>query len=282
MYLRRQIEELIKGGKRSHVIIELKQGNEKDQLMATKKEESSGKDKPLEILMVQPWQRVARKKVTQSFSLNPKISFPPLGDEDGAKGLMIIEAKIGGHFIHRIYVDEGSASELLYEHFFNRLRPEVKNQMVPATAPLIGLSGEIICPMRQILLPVKIGDVEHLTSTWMSFVMVRSPSQYNGIIGRPGVRKFQAVPSTAHRMLKFLVPRGILTLWSSRIIPLECTMVSWLEAPPSDVIRAAEERIKVTIHPKYPEQTIAIGSTLTEDGRKALCKLLRHNLDIFA
>nr|GEW83935.1 hypothetical protein [Tanacetum cinerariifolium] len=49
---------------------------------------------------------------------------------------------------------------------------------------------------------------------------------YNGIIGRPRVRKIQAVPSTAHGMLKFPVPRGILTLGSSKLIPLECTMVS--------------------------------------------------------
>ncbi|GKF85707.1 hypothetical protein Tco_0253534, partial [Tanacetum coccineum] len=127
--------------------------------------------------------------------------------------------------------------------------------MVPATAPLIGFSGEVIWPMGQILLPVKIGDAEHSTSTWMNFVVVRSPSPYNGIIGRPGVRKIQAVPSTAHGMLKFPVPGGILTLRSSRIIPLECTMVSGSEAQTSNVVQATEERIKVAIHPEYPEQT---------------------------
>ncbi|GKF71223.1 hypothetical protein Tco_0207337 [Tanacetum coccineum] len=115
----------------------------------------------------------------------------------------------------------------------------------------------------------------------MNFVVVRSPSPYNGIIGRPGVRKIQAVPSTAHGMLKFPVPGGILTLRSSRIILLECTMVSRPEAQPSDIIQSAEERIKVAIHPEYPEQTIAIGSTLREEGRKVLCDLLRRNLDVF-
>ncbi|GKB05961.1 reverse transcriptase domain-containing protein [Tanacetum coccineum] len=110
-------------------------------------------------------------------------------DEDETEGPMIIEAEIGGHFIHQIYVDRGSASDILYEHCFNRLRPEVKNQMIPAIAPLIGFSREIIWPMGQILLPLKIGDVEHFTSTWMNFVVVRSPSPYNRIIRRPGVRK---------------------------------------------------------------------------------------------
>ncbi|GJW38898.1 reverse transcriptase domain-containing protein, partial [Tanacetum coccineum] len=223
---------------------------------------------------------MAEDRITQSFSLDLEISFPPLGEEDGMEGPVINEAKIGGHFIHRMYVDGGSSSKILYEHCFKRLRPEVKNQMVPATTPLIGFSGEVIWLMGQISLPVKIGDAEHSTSTWMNFVVVRSPSPYNGIIGRPGVRKIQAVPSTAHEMLKFPVPRGVLTLWSSRIITLECVMVSGPEAQSSNVAQTMEERIKIAIHPEYPEQTITIGSTLTEEGPKALCDLLRHNLDI--
>ncbi|GKG41655.1 hypothetical protein Tco_0473406, partial [Tanacetum coccineum] len=117
--------------------------------------------------------------------------------------------------------------------------------MVPATVPLVGFSGEVIWPMGKISLLVKIGDEEYFTSTWMNFMVVRSPSPYNGIIGRPGVRKIQAVPSTAHKMLKFPVLGGILTLRSSKIVILECTMVSGLEAQPSNVIQAAEERIKV-------------------------------------
>nr|GEU77133.1 reverse transcriptase domain-containing protein [Tanacetum cinerariifolium] len=48
----------------------------------------------------QPW-RVAKQKITQSFSPESIISFLPLEEEDGTKGLMIIEAKIGGLFVHR-------------------------------------------------------------------------------------------------------------------------------------------------------------------------------------
>nr|GEZ38775.1 reverse transcriptase domain-containing protein [Tanacetum cinerariifolium] len=51
MHMRRQIKELIKAGKMSYVIKELKQGNRKDQPKAAKKGETSKKDKPQEILM---------------------------------------------------------------------------------------------------------------------------------------------------------------------------------------------------------------------------------------
>ncbi|GJR58271.1 reverse transcriptase domain-containing protein [Tanacetum coccineum] len=278
MHLKKQIEELLKNGKLSHVIKELKQNSGKDQPKTNKKGEASNKDKALAILMVQSWQRVARQRITQSFSSDPEISFLPLEEEEGSEGPMIIEAKIGGHFIHRLYVDGGSALEILYEHCFNRLRPKIKNQMVPATAPLIGFSGEIIWPLGKISLLVKIGGEEHLTSAWMNFVIVRSSSPYNGIIGRPGVRKIQEVLSTAHGMLKFPVAGGIFTLKSIKIIPIKCAAVSGPEGQPSAVNQAVEERIKVAINLEYPEQTIMIGSTLTKEGRNKLCDLLQRNL----
>nr|GFA02433.1 reverse transcriptase domain-containing protein [Tanacetum cinerariifolium] len=176
-------------------------------------------------------QEVRKNKILTEEEISKiKILFPPLGDEDGTEGPMIIGAEIGGYFIHRIYVDGRSVSQILYEHCFNRLRPEVKNQMLSVTAPLIGFSGEIIWPMGQILLPVKIGDAKHSTSAWMNFVVVRSPSLYSGIIWRPKIKKIQAIPSTTHGMLKFPVLEGILTLRSSKIIPLQCTIVFGPEA----------------------------------------------------
>ncbi|GJS09776.1 hypothetical protein Tco_0366572 [Tanacetum coccineum] len=142
MHLKRQIEELLKNGKPSH-----------------------------------PWQRVARQRITHSFSPNPEISFPPLEEEEG-------------------------------------------------------FGGEIIWPSGQLSLLVKIGDEEHSTSAWMNFVVVRLSSQYNGIIRRSGVRKIQAIPSTAHGMIKFPVTGEVLTLRSSKIITIKCAAVSGPEEQP--------------------------------------------------
>nr|GFA19387.1 reverse transcriptase domain-containing protein [Tanacetum cinerariifolium] len=138
-----------------------------------------------------------------------------------------------------MYVDGGSSSEILYEHYFNRFRPEI-------------------------------GAEEHSTSAWMNFMVVRSPSLYNDIIGRPRVRRIQAVPSTAHRMLKFLVAGGTVTLYSSKIIPLECTIVSGPGAQQLVIDQVTKEKIQVAIHPECLEQTIAIGSTLTEEAEHRL------------
>ncbi|GJR21182.1 hypothetical protein Tco_0969709 [Tanacetum coccineum] len=58
---------------------------------------------------------------------------------------------------------------------------------------------------------------------------------------------YKQFPLTAHGMLKLPVKGGVITLKSSRM-----------------------------------EQTVMIGSTLTEEGRNKLCGLLQRNLDIFS
>nr|GEX60577.1 hypothetical protein [Tanacetum cinerariifolium] len=125
------------------------------------------------------------------------------------EGPMIIVAEIGGHCIYRMYVDGGSATEILYEHCFNRVHQEIKNQLVPAITPLIGFSG------------------------------------------------------------------GMLVL-------LECSMLLGPDGSLSVTKPMVEERIKVTLNPEHPKQTVMNGSTLTEEGRNRLCNLPQRNLDIFA
>ncbi|GKE19092.1 reverse transcriptase domain-containing protein [Tanacetum coccineum] len=118
-----------------------------------------------------------------------EISFPPLANSNRQENSIVIDAEVEGHLIHHMNVDGGSASEVLYENCFNRLRSEVKIRMILATTPLSGFSGEISWPLGHISLMVSLGDEEHSVNALMNFMVVRSPSPYNGIIGRPGLRK---------------------------------------------------------------------------------------------
>nr|GEX89102.1 reverse transcriptase domain-containing protein [Tanacetum cinerariifolium] len=205
-----QKQNFKKGGFRNQQRLERKQGwftlltKRPKEILALDK----GKFKPPPLITTP---RIAKQMITQTFSPETVISFPPLGEEDGTEGPMIIEAEMGGHFVHRM-----------------------------------------------------------------------SPSPYIRIIGRPVVKRIQTVPSTAHEILKIPVIDGTITLRSSGIIPLECAMVSGPGTQQPIIDQVTEEKIQVAIHPEYPEQTIVLGSALTEDGRKELCGLLRRNLDIFA
>nr|GEY10743.1 reverse transcriptase domain-containing protein [Tanacetum cinerariifolium] len=189
--------------------------------------------------------------------------------------------QMGGHMIHLMYVDGGSSMKILYEHCFNRPRPEIKNQMVPTTTSLTGFNGETIWPLGQLRLLVTIEDADRSTRSWINFMIVRSLSLYNGIIGRPGIREIQAVPSTAHGMLKFPVEGGIVTIRSTILIHAECTSV-FTSSAVSKEERTRPENFKATLHPDFPDQEVAIGGTLSAKRRTKLCSILKKNLDIFA
>ncbi|GKE73738.1 hypothetical protein Tco_1535779, partial [Tanacetum coccineum] len=116
----------------------------------------------------------------------------------------------------------------------------------------------------------------------MNFMIVRSLSPYNGIIGRLGIREIQAVPSTAHGMLKFPVDGGIVTIRNTILIPAKCATVitSSKETPKEAGVH--HENFKVVLHLNFPDQEVAIGGALSSKGRTKLCSLLKENLDIFA
>nr|GEW42664.1 reverse transcriptase domain-containing protein [Tanacetum cinerariifolium] len=188
---------------------------------------------------------------------------------------------MGGHVIHRMYIDGGSSMEILYEHYFSRLRSDVKSQMVPATTSLTSFSGETIWPLGQLRLLVTIGDDTHSTKAWMNFMVVKSMSPYIGIIGRPGLKAIQAVPSTVHEMLKFPIEGGIATIRSTILIPTECASVTTSSVTPGEK-RTRPANFTVALHPDFPDQEVVIGGSLSNKGRTELCSVLKKNLDIFA
>nr|GEY53016.1 reverse transcriptase domain-containing protein [Tanacetum cinerariifolium] len=85
-------------------------------------------------------------------------------------------------------------------------------------------------------------DAKHYTKAWMNFMIVRSPSSYNGIIGRNGIKEIQAVPSTAHGMLKFSVNGGIVTIRSTILTPTECATIA---ATPKDSAKRLKHVTKI-------------------------------------
>nr|GEX70514.1 reverse transcriptase domain-containing protein [Tanacetum cinerariifolium] len=221
-----------------------------------------------------------KQKVTQSFERVKEIAFSPLTASNGTEGPLVIKAEMGGHMIHRMYIDGGSSMEILYEHCFNRLRPEIKSPMVSATTSLTSFSGETIWPLGQLRLLVIIGDATHSTKAWMNFMIVKSLSPYNGIIERPGLEVIQAIPSTIHGMLKFPVEGGIVTIYSTILIPTECaSMITSSVIPREEKTHPAN--FKVALHPDFPDQEVVIRGTLSDKGRTELCSVLKKNLDIF-
>ncbi|GJW52581.1 reverse transcriptase domain-containing protein [Tanacetum coccineum] len=83
MQLKKQIEELVKAGKLSHFIKEIREDRDK---LKNRKKEAPAKEKAAAIYMIQPWHRVTRQKVTLSFAQKNEITFPPLSANKGTEG----------------------------------------------------------------------------------------------------------------------------------------------------------------------------------------------------
>jgi hypothetical protein len=176
---KKQIEEAVRSDQLVHLVKEIKNRAQKRGTKGNKKE-ATPKDKAPAIFMVKTWQHNVRPRSLPQTEPNLEISFPLVAGDNWDDQPLVIKAEVGGHHIHRMYLDNGSASEVLYEHCFNRLSPEIQKKMVPATTPLLGFRGEISWPLGQILLEVTLGDGKNSASTWMNFMVVRSPSPYNG------------------------------------------------------------------------------------------------------
>ncbi|GJW12389.1 hypothetical protein Tco_1578216 [Tanacetum coccineum] len=182
-----------------------KQSNKKDVL----------KDKHNTIYMARTDTAAAKYMTKQKFCQEEVISFPIIEKHKATSSPLVISTHIEGQRISEVYVDGGSSTEIIYEHCFNQLPAATKEQMTPPIQPITSFSGEAIWPLGQIKLQITIGDMEHATTSWMTFLVVRSHSPYNAILRRPGLAAINAVPSIAHGAIKFPVVGGIVTIYTT-------------------------------------------------------------------
>ncbi|GJY52096.1 hypothetical protein Tco_0442943 [Tanacetum coccineum] len=153
-------------------------------------------------------------------------------------------------------VDEGSSVEVMFEHCFENLNPKIKAGLREAQTDMVGFAREISKPLGKIEMEVCFSNEGICRRTSMKFIVVRAPSPYNIILGRPGLKTLRAIPSTIHSMLKFPTPKGVATLVTRTIIIAECRrlekkQVIKEESPEGKGEVAATE--EVLVNPSFPD-----------------------------
>ncbi|GJY56163.1 hypothetical protein Tco_0455278 [Tanacetum coccineum] len=140
-HLRTQIQEAVNSGQLSHLVKGIKK--ERTKSSDTPRGESR-KDKgkaPVEtpILMVSQEAHIAKSLAQENTDYGGKeIIFPPVARVNNAP--VIIEAKIFGRKVGRVYMDGGSSCEIIYESCFEKLNPTIKATKVDLKTPLVGFS----------------------------------------------------------------------------------------------------------------------------------------------
>ncbi|GJR42638.1 reverse transcriptase domain-containing protein, partial [Tanacetum coccineum] len=214
----------------------------------------------------------------------------PISKHCNGEDPLIIEAKIGRSVIHRVYVDGGSSIEIMYEHCFQQLTNEAKTLMRSPTSPLIGFAGQVLWPLGVITIPFTLFDYNGRGSKTIitDFMIVRTPSPYNVILRRPGMRHVGAIASTIHSLLKFPIPTGVAIVRGDIPCKDECLQVSQKkEREPEEATTPASpknesEKEEMEINHLYPDQKFMIGTSLPLKLKEESKKLLRANLDMFA
>ncbi|GJZ21061.1 reverse transcriptase domain-containing protein [Tanacetum coccineum] len=144
--------------------------------------------------------------------MNIPITFSAVSSEDISEEPLIVEAEVEGYLVRRVYVDEGSSVEVMFKHCFKNLNPRIKAGLRETQTDLVRFAREVSKPLGNIELEVCFGNGGLCRRTFMKFIVVRAPSLYNIILGRPGLKTLRAIPSTIHAMMKYPTPKGVATL----------------------------------------------------------------------
>ncbi|KAK1433246.1 hypothetical protein QVD17_10155 [Tagetes erecta] len=273
--LKQEIEKAVKTGRLAHLVKVIKDGK-------------GGQVVHKVIGMVQNTGgdiEKGRKRIGSSTDrwMYQEISFPAIGPDEVHEEPVIVSAVMAGHQVRRIYVDNGSALEIMYFQCFRQLDEEVQKLLLPVNAPLQSFSGEMVRPVGQLTLMVTIGSGQLMRTLPMTFLVVKAFSVHNVILGRSGIRALGAVVSTIHGAMKFPTPEGLVTMMTeSRIQVAEIRHSDGGKVGSYNEEQKKEATEQWVINDGYPDQKIEIGAELSEEVKLVLWELLVNSLDVFA
>ncbi|XP_071713651.1 uncharacterized protein [Rutidosis leptorrhynchoides] len=286
--LRQAIEEAVRSGKLTHLVKGIR--NPK----APKQEPRTEEKKPNmdnAILTVTECFAVKKPRTNKRERKSgvvdwEEISFPALDTITPSDKPVTINGQIFEREVRRVYLDGGSACDIMYEHCFDQLSPTIKARLNPPRVPLIGFSGERCWPIGEVDLDFTIGEPPLTRTETLDFVVVRAVSQHNILLGRVAMMKMGIIASTVHQLVKFYTSEGIGTLASTYDREKVIMTIRKTEETPSECILETREEgsndEKISVNPLFPDQQVIIGSSLSSKTKKKLRKLLQANIDIFA
>ncbi|GJT99769.1 reverse transcriptase domain-containing protein [Tanacetum coccineum] len=213
-HLKVQIQEAINSGQLSYLV----KGIKKEKAKSTDTPRGEGKkDKstaPVEapILMISRENYAAKDTISESMAYKEGIKFPPVTRVSNAP--VIIEAAVFGRKVGRVYMDSGSTCEVIYEHCFEKLNPTIKATRVNTKTPLVGFSGKRSWSVGEVPLEITIREHPFSRTETLNFVIVKSDSPHNMLLGRTTMHKMGIVVSTIYGAIKFHTKKGVGTVLS--------------------------------------------------------------------
>ncbi|KAK3023717.1 hypothetical protein RJ639_042727 [Escallonia herrerae] len=247
----------------------------------------------------------AREVCVTSQPRNKKLKTVPTAmitfSDDDSKGIktphddpLVVTIKAGNFDVKRVLIDNGSSAEILFHDAFEKMNIPT-DRLRKMEAPLYGFSNHPVATEGIIALPVAIGTPPTQANLMLDFVVVKIPSAYNAILGRPALNRLQAIVSTYHLKMKFPTEHGIGEVKGDQTTARQCYATSCRSKNKEALIiedlredtkmqrgEPVEDLVSIEVYPGEKDKTVRIGSNLKEVTKLELVKLLRTYADIFA
>ncbi|XP_074356818.1 uncharacterized protein LOC141696593 [Apium graveolens] len=134
---------------------------------------------------------------------------------------LVITMLIGAMNVHRVFLDNGSSTNILYYSTYKKLGfPD--SDMYFEDAHVYGFTGEAVRVMGSVRLPVTLGEGALSVTQMIDFKVLDQDSAHNVLVGRPWLRAFRVITSIHHLMIKFPTPNGVGSLRGSQYESRDC------------------------------------------------------------
>ncbi|XP_057808455.1 uncharacterized protein LOC131022931 [Salvia miltiorrhiza] len=239
--LKRQIEILIRQGRLDRFVKQSPPVHHQDRGDNFLEGQQHGTDKEYRANNVPPKERRVVHMIIGEENADLRNIVHPHSDA------LVFSAEVANCIVHRIFVDTGSAVNIIYKDCLTAIA--LNASLKPVGAPLYGFTGEAITPIGSIEFPMIWGQVGASRTRILRFLVVDLPKpSYNIIVGRLALDAFQAMISMYYLKMKFPLEEGCVgEVCGNQILSKECHVRS-LTAQTSRKRARAEEGQTETVH----------------------------------
>ncbi|KAJ1268003.1 hypothetical protein BS78_07G103300 [Paspalum vaginatum] len=211
---------------------------------------------------------------------------------------MVINCNIAGYVIHDVLVDNDSSTDILMAKAFRQMNLD-DLALQPATNPLCGFGGRNVEALGKIALQVSFREISNPRTEFITFDVMDVNYPYNAILGRGTLNNFEAALYSAYLVMKIPAYKGVISVHGNQE-DARRTEGNWCpgdrkihnieeekaEAQKELIIKekaeAVEQPKQVTLDENIPDQTVLVGSQLSETEELELKSFLESNKDEFA
>ncbi|XP_071921818.1 uncharacterized protein [Coffea arabica] len=213
--------------------------------------------------------------------MDEEITFGPRDAVPLASGnheTIVIDVVTNNYRVKKVYVDQGSAVNILFYRVFKEFGLE-EEQLTPVRTPLVGFTGPPINSEGMITLMVTVGQAPKCRTIPVNFVVVKQQSPYNVFLGRPALNALRAIPSSLHLSVKFPPPGGIAEVHEDSEVAISCYLVMLRGQEKLGIQDEVEE---FPLREDRPDRILRIGASLPSEEKEGLKALLLEYSQVFA